>query len=333
MSDDCLKLTAYFGERKRTDSGLVAAQLLDLFGRAGLATSILLRGTEGFGVKHQLRTDSTLSRSEDLPAVAVAVDTRDRIEAVFDETRAVVGSGLVTLERARLVTDDVEAAEPNGPTKLTVYLGRQVRAGGVPAYAAVCELLRQSGIAGATTLLGVDGTVHGRRERAGFFNRNRDVPVMVIAVGSGDGMARVLPRLGALVDRPLITLEGVRVCKRDGRTLTSPHDPAAAVEGARQKLMIYSSESQLYDGRPIHRMLMRRLRAAGASGATTVCGIWGFSGDQPPYGDRTFQLGRRVPTVTTVIDAPDRIAGAFAIVDELTLEHGLVTSETGVMVR
>jgi hypothetical protein len=29
-----------------------------------------------------------------------------------------------------------------------------------------------------------------------------------------------------------------------------------------------------------------------------------------------------------VIDAPDRISRAFAIVDELTREHGLVTSET-----
>jgi PII-like signaling protein len=31
--------------------------------------------------------------------------------------------------------------------------------------------------------------------------------------------------------------------------------------------------------------------------------------------------------VTIVIDSPERIAAAFAIVDELTAEQGLVTSE------
>ena len=35
----------------------------------------------------------------------------------------------------------------------------------------------------------------------------------------------------------------------------------------------------------------------------------------------------RVPVVTIVIDAPDRIATCFDLVDELTVEHGVVTSE------
>ena len=73
--------------------------------------------------------------------------------------------------------------------------------------------------------------------------------------------------------------------------------------------------------------IVRRLRAAGISGATTLRGIWGFHGDHAPHGDRLFQLGRHVPAVTVVIDAPERIAAAFAIIDELTAERGLVTSE------
>ena len=57
-------------------------------------------------------------------------------------------------------------------TKLTVYLGRQERVYRVPAFMAVCDLLHRRGVAGATALLGVDGTAHGRRERAAFFSRN-----------------------------------------------------------------------------------------------------------------------------------------------------------------
>jgi PII-like signaling protein len=60
MPADCLKLTAYFGERKRFGDRLVADALLDLYGRHEVATSVLLRGVEGFGLRHHLRTDSLL---------------------------------------------------------------------------------------------------------------------------------------------------------------------------------------------------------------------------------------------------------------------------------
>ncbi|MBV8940350.1 MAG: DUF190 domain-containing protein [Solirubrobacterales bacterium] len=56
-------------------------------------------------------------------------------------------------------------------------------------------------------------------------------------------------------------------------------------------------------------------------------GIWGFHGDHAPHGDRLLQLRRHVPVVTVVIDTPDRIAETFEVVDELTDEAGLVTSE------
>jgi PII-like signaling protein len=94
-----------------------------------------------------------------------------------------------------------------------------------------------------------------------------------------------------------------------------------------QKMMIYTSEATLHQGQPIHRAINRRLRATGAAGSTTLRGIWGFHGDHAPHGDRTFQLGRHVPAVTVVIDTPDRITEWFGIVDELTTERGLVTSE------
>jgi PII-like signaling protein len=55
--------------------------------------------------------------------------------------------------------------------------------------------------------------------------------------------------------------------------------------------------------------------------------MWGFHGETPPHGDRPFQIGRRVPTLTVVVDTPDRMAAVFPIIDELTSERGLVTSE------
>lgn len=332
-TSECLKLTSYFGERQRAGGQFVADALLGLYGRHGIAVSILLRGTEGFGLKHRLRTDHLLSLSEDLPLTAIAVDRRDRIEALIAEAVRLTGSGLVTLERARLLTGDLSPGPSPGEAgeavKLTIYLGRQERVFRVPAFVAVCDLLHRRGIDGATALLGVDGTAHGRRERAAFFSRNAEVPMMVIAVGAARRIARVLPELGALLPRPLITVERVQVCKRDGRRLDRPPGPADPVPGAArwQKLMVYTSEAARHDGQPIHRAIVRRLRAAGLAGATTQRGIWGFHGDHAPHGDRLLQLGRHVPAVTSVIDTPERIATAFGVIDELTTGSGLVTSE------
>lgn len=334
MNEDCLKLTTYFGERLRTSRAFLADVQLDLFGRREIATSVLLRGAEGFGLKHHLRTDRLLTLSEDLPLASVAVDTRPRIEALLEDLRTTKHRGLVTLERARMLRGDIDPhslpEESPEAIKLTVYVGRQERVYRVPAFVAVCDLLHRRGIDGATVLLGVDGTAHGRRTRARFFGRNADVPMMIIAVGSGERIGRVLPELGGLLRRPLITLERVRVCKREGELIERPHAlPTTDEHGMAgwQKLMVYTSERTLHHGQPVHRALVRRLRESGARGATALRGIWGFHGARPPHGDRLLQLGRSVPVVTITIDAPDRIAASFAIVDELTAEHGVVTSE------
>ncbi|MBO0747341.1 MAG: DUF190 domain-containing protein [Acidimicrobiaceae bacterium] len=335
MNEDCLKLTSYFGERHRVGGAFLADALADLYGRHELAASIVVRGVEGFGLKHHLRTDHSLTLSEDLPLVSVAVDRRARIEAVLDEAVRLNTPGLVTLERARLLTGEIGRVtlpdERHEATKLTIYVGRQERVFRVPAFVAVCDLLHRRGVAGAMALLGVDGTTHGRRERAMFFSRNADVPMMVIAVGTVEQIDGVLPELGALLARPLITVEQVRVCKRDGVALADPQElPGVDEHGMAmwQKLMIYTSEAARHDGQPVHRAITRRLRSAGMSGATTLRGMWGFYGDHVPQGDRLFQVGRRVPTVTIVIDTPEQIGKAYAIVDELTEERGLVTSET-----
>jgi len=335
MNQDSFKLTSYFGERQRTDGGFAADALLDLYERHEIATSILLRGIEGFGARHRLRTDRSLTLSEDLPLIAVAVDSRPRIQEVLEPTARLLSAGLVTRERAQLLSGDIEALtlrdEVNEETKLTIYLGRQERVYRVPAFVAVCDLLHRRGVAGATALLGVDGTAHGRRERASFFSRNAGTPMMVIAVGSGERIGRVLPELGGLLPRPLLTLERVRICKRDGELLCTP----SALPGTDEtgmplwhKLMVYTSEAALHHGQPIHRAIVRELRAAGIAGATTQRGVWGFHGDHAPHGDRLLQLGRHVPAVSVVVDAPERIATAFPIIDELTREQGLVTSET-----
>ena len=133
-----------------------------------------------------------------------------------------------------------------------------------------------------------------------------------------------------MLARPLMTLERLRLCKRDGNKLAEPtHLPGRDASGLAmwQKLMVYTGEQTHYDGQPLHQRLIRELRQARAAGATSVRGIWGYHGDHKPHGDSFWQLRRRVPVVTVIVDTPERIRQWFAIVDRLTRETGLVTSE------
>lgn len=334
MTGSGVKLTVHFGELDRVEGHLLSDMLLDLFHRHGLRAAILLRGVEGFGIKQQLRTQRLLTLSEDLPLVAICLDTPERIGAVLPEVQRLVSGGLVTLERA-LLADGVDrrwAPEHlHEATKLTLYLGRQERSrGGGLAYRRAVDLLRAHGVAGATVVLGVDGVEQGKRRRARFFSRNEAVPLLVLSIGGAEAIAGALTELGAELGDPLATIERVQLCKREGAILSEPE--AVAEEDAQglwrwQKLMVYASEQARHGRHSLYVELVHRLRLAGAAGATAVRGLWGYSGDRAPHGDRLLALRRRVPVVVSLVDRPDAMRRWWPIVDELTAEAGLVTSE------
>jgi PII-like signaling protein len=302
VTSERLKLTVYFGERDRADGGFLADALGAIFTRHELHLSIVLRGMAGFGPAARLRTDRLLSLSEDLPIVSVAVDEHERVQAALRDVEQLRFGGLVTTERV--------TAAPAGEAKLTVYARRGDQRSVVAA-------LHRHGVAGATALLGVDGTTHGVRRRARLVGGNRDVPVMIISVGETQRIAAAMAELGPR-DGPLFTLERVRVCRRDGAALAALDEPGRAW----QKLMVYTSEAT---GQ--HVELLGRLRRAGAAGATVLRGVWGYHGDHEPHGDHLLQLRRRVPVVTVLVDEPANIARWAPIVEDVTASAGLVTSE------
>jgi PII-like signaling protein len=321
VSGDLLRLTAYIGERARSGDRFTADALLDLYGSASVAHSVVVRGIAGFGPRHDLRSDVTLTGSEDPPIAVTAVDTAATIRALASRAADLVPRGLVTLEAVR----SADGPAPSGqPVTVTVFVRRGQRIAGVLAYQAVGEVLRRHGFSAATAYLGVDGTAGGHRRRAAFFSRNVAVPAVVVAVGSGARAVAALEEVQATPGVEMLTVEAVELRKVDGTVLA----PAPAADGAdrHQRLTVQTCESALHDGVPVHRALVARLREVHRSaGVTVVRGVWGFQGDAAPLSDSLFRLGRRVPVTTTVVDTPERIAAGLAMVEALTAQHGVVT--------
>ena len=333
---DALKLWVYFGDSQLTGNELTSDALMDCLARRHVAVSALCRGMEGFGLGRRIHTERFPDVSTDLPLVACAVDSRERIEALLAEIDTVVADGLVMLERARLAVGDelVDAEFPTGlgrAVKLTIYCGRAERAaiGRRPAYREAIEILRRHGVAGATALLGVDGTYHGRRQRATFISPRRDAPIMIISVGRRETLTAALPELSEALDWPLVTLEGIAQLKHDGDRLEElPTTTGSDREGRSvwQTIRVYTRQSAQVNGRALYSELTRRLREAGAAGVTTIRGHWGFSSDEPPHGDKFGRFTSHSPTYTTYVDRPAKIAALWRVIDEVTVEHGIVTS-------
>jgi PII-like signaling protein len=328
-----VRLTVYFGDSLTTGTKLTSDALVDCFAHRGVAVSALYRGIEGYGISRRIHTARFPDISTDLPLVAVAIDTPATIRALISDVDQIVPRGLVTLERVRLVAEDdlAQVEIPSGPGrggKLTVYCGRAERADGKSAYRSVVDLLHRQGAAAATVLLGVDGVYRGRRSRAGLLTRNAAVPLAVVGVGETEVLARVVPLLSEYLPRPLVELEGVALLKREG----APVDPLPSVRvsdeeypAVWQAIAVYARHTAHVEGRTLHTELTRTLRHAAVAGATTIRGEWGFLGDDAPYGDR-FGMASHVPTYTIFIDHPAKIAAVWPLVDELTAEHGVVTS-------
>jgi PII-like signaling protein len=333
---EALKLWVYFGDSQLTGAELTSDALMDCFARRQVAVSALCRGIEGFGLNRRIHTERFPDVSTDLPLVACAVDSCERIEALLDDVDRVVADGLVTLEHARLAAGDelADVEFPAGPGragKLTIYCGRAERAavGRRPAYREAVAILRRHGVAGATALLGVDGTYHGRRQRAALHSPRRNAPLMIISVGRRETLAAALSDLSQALEWPLVTLEGIAQLKHDGELLEEPPTTTGTDRqglSVWQTIRVYTRRSAQVNGRALYTELTRQLREAGAAGVTTILGHWGFSSDEPPHGDRFARLTSHAPTYTTYIDRPAMVAEAWPIIDDLTARHGIVTS-------
>jgi PII-like signaling protein len=329
MIANALRLSVYFGEAIAAGPALASDALLACFASHGLATATLLRGIEGFGLNRRVHAERFPDVSTDLPLLAVAVDTRERIHGVLDEVDRVVSQGLVTLETTRLATgrDVARATVPAGPgraAQLTIACGAGDRAGRQPAYRAAVALLRRCGATGATVLPGVDGLLRGRRGRARLFATNASTPMTIVSVGTPDRLLPALPQLVDLLGDPVVTLEPIARLPHGSAPPEPP--PADAESGIWQALGVFVRRSDLAGGRALHSELVRCLRQAGAAGATTILGDWGFSARERPYGDRLGSVTSHRPTYTVCVDRPAKIAEVWPLLDELIAGRGIATS-------
>jgi len=68
-----------------------------------LAGATVLRGPLGFGHSSRIHTTKVLRLSQDLPIVVEIVDSEEKINGFLPVIDAMIGSGLVTLEKVQVL--------------------------------------------------------------------------------------------------------------------------------------------------------------------------------------------------------------------------------------
>jgi len=93
----------YIGESDTWHGRPMYEAIVRLLRDRGLAGATVIRGIEGFGAKQHLHTTRILSLSTDLPILIEVVDQEDRIRSILPEIDAIVGDGLITLEKVEVI--------------------------------------------------------------------------------------------------------------------------------------------------------------------------------------------------------------------------------------
>jgi PII-like signaling protein len=93
----------FIGESDKHAGRPLYEVLVERFRQRGLAGATVLRGIAGFGASSVLHTHKVLRLSVDLPLVIEVVEAEEKIQELLPELDALIGGGLITLERVRVV--------------------------------------------------------------------------------------------------------------------------------------------------------------------------------------------------------------------------------------
>ena len=97
-------------------------------------------------------------------------------------------------------------------TLMRIHIGESDKWHGKPLYEAIVEMLRKERFSGATVLRGVGGFGGSSVYHTDKLLRlSQDLPGVLEVIETEERIEQILPRLDAMVDGGLITLEKVRV--------------------------------------------------------------------------------------------------------------------------
>jgi len=93
----------HIGESDKWHGESLHEAIVELLRREGFSGATVLRGVGGYGGTSAYNTDKILRLSQDLPIVVEVIESAEKIEAILPRLDEMIGGGLVTLEKVRVI--------------------------------------------------------------------------------------------------------------------------------------------------------------------------------------------------------------------------------------
>jgi PII-like signaling protein len=103
LPHDSLLLRIFVGESDRFEGRPLYEAIVLKAREAGLAGATVLRSPMGYGANSRLHTAKILRLSDDLPMIIEIVDEEEKINGFLPELDRMMGGGLVTLEKIKVI--------------------------------------------------------------------------------------------------------------------------------------------------------------------------------------------------------------------------------------
>jgi len=103
IPQDAVLLRIFIGESDRADHKPLYEAIVLKAREMHLAGATVLRGPMGFGKSSRMHTSKIIRLSMDLPLVIEIVDSEEKIHTFLPILDTLVGGGLVTLEKVKVV--------------------------------------------------------------------------------------------------------------------------------------------------------------------------------------------------------------------------------------
>jgi PII-like signaling protein len=103
LPEDAVLLRIFIGESDRWKHQSLYEAIVMRARELHLAGATVLRGSMGFGAASRIHTAKILRLSMDLPLVIEIVDTEEKVNMLLPALDEMMGSGLVTLEKVKVI--------------------------------------------------------------------------------------------------------------------------------------------------------------------------------------------------------------------------------------
>lgn len=114
----------HIGESDRWQHRPLYEAIVELLRREHFAGATVFRGILGFGANaKQIHKSSVFRLSSDLPIVVECVDTHERIESILPRLDDMLGGGLITLEKVRVIMYRADLPEDERTGSWPIDLG------------------------------------------------------------------------------------------------------------------------------------------------------------------------------------------------------------------